>query len=71
MLKSSPSSRPSELSSRQRAELIRLSGTNPLLSSMLKRGEPLTRQAYINLNWQGNLPAEVDEDEQEVLDLLP
>lgn len=38
---------------------------------MIKNGQPLTRQTYINLNWQGNLPAEVDEDEQEVLDLLP
>jgi hypothetical protein len=38
---------------------------------MIKNGRPLTRQSYINLNWQGNLPAEVDEDEQEVLDLLP
>jgi hypothetical protein len=54
----SDSQRHCGLSSAQLEELIRLSGTDPVLASMLKRGSPLTREHYIAHNWGPDLPEE-------------
>jgi hypothetical protein len=44
------------LSATQMEELIHLSGTDPVLRSMLLRGSPLTREHYIAHNWGPDLP---------------
>jgi hypothetical protein len=52
----SDSQRHSGLSATQLEELIRLSGTDPVLRSMLQRGSPLNRETYIAHNWGPDLP---------------
>jgi hypothetical protein len=38
---------------------------------MRANGVPLTKKNYIDLNWFGDKPDDIDEDEQAVLDALP
>lgn len=52
------------------AELRHLVGSNPVLSYMIQKGYPLTKEIYVDINWGDELPEEIDGEEQEVLDLL-
>jgi hypothetical protein len=52
----SDSQRHSGLSSTQLAELMHLSGTDPILRQMFKRGYPMNRETYIALNWGPDSP---------------
>jgi len=51
----------------QRAELTRLSGSDPVLKRMLDRNLPLDRQTYLDLAYAGGMPQEwTAEHEHEV-----
>jgi hypothetical protein len=56
-------------SSTLRAELERLSGHDPVLKRLLQIDPRPTAEEYISSQW-GNLPEEIDDEEQNVIDLL-
>ena len=63
-------SEPDDKFSAWREELEHQAQFNPVLASMIRRGRPLTADVYIQLNWWGEEPGEIEGDEQEVIDLL-
>ncbi len=62
---------PKRLTQQQQEQLDRLIGDNPVAQYLIKQGLPLTRQNYIDLNWLGDLPDDIDEEEAEFIGLLP
>ena len=48
------------------AELAALRGTSPVLDGLLRRGVLPTADEYIQMNWMGE-PPEIIEDEEELL----
>ena len=42
-------------------------GHNAVLRRLIQEGVPLTAKNYIDMNWWGNPPDEIDEDEQLVI----
>jgi hypothetical protein len=56
-------------SSTLRAELARLSGHDPVLEHLLRIEAQPTAKDYVQSQW-GNLPEEIDDEEQHVIDLL-
>jgi hypothetical protein len=44
------------LTAKSREELMRLSGSDPVLKWMLDKGAPITREAYLDLAYCGDLP---------------
>lgn len=63
-------SRPDEQSSTLLAELKRRAGHDPVLDQMIREGHPLTAQDYIDAQWLGDTPEEIDTAEAEVIALL-
>ena len=63
---------PSRTSSSNMEALQRLAGSDEVLSYMIRKGYPLTREGYIALNWAGDpAPQELDEEERKIIELLP
>jgi hypothetical protein len=52
------------------AELEHRSGQHPVLKRLLRDGRLPTVEEYIDVNWWGELPEEIDVEEQEVIELL-
>jgi hypothetical protein len=65
----SPSKKPDAEYSSAQAVLNNQLGHDPVLEHMIQRKLPLTAETYITLNW-GNLPDEIDPEDQELLDAL-
>jgi hypothetical protein len=63
-------SRSDELSSTFLAELKRRAGLNPVLGLMIREGCPLTVEEYINVQWSGEPPEELNEHETKIIALL-
>lgn len=51
--------------------LTRLAGEDDLLAYLIREGLPLSWEAYVDLNYFGNEPDELDEVEAEIKELLP
>ena len=45
-------------------------GHDPVLQWLICAGHPLTVESYVNANWLDELPAELEPDQQELLDAL-
>ncbi len=52
------------------AELESRAGHDPVLELLLRREALPTAKDYIDVNWWGELPPEIDNEEQEIIDLL-
>jgi hypothetical protein len=52
------------------AELESRAGLDPILERLLRHEVRPTADAYIAMNWWGELPPEIDNEEQEIIDLL-
>ena len=58
-------------SSTLRAELVRLSGDDPVLARLLQLKDRPTVDDYIDTNWPtGGVPEEMDDEELRVIELL-
>ncbi len=68
----SPSTTPGDASSTTPLPeaLARHLGHSPVLQSLIRAGHPLTVENYVDMNWWGELPAELEPEEQELLDAL-
>ena len=45
-------------------------GPNPVLRRLIQGSAPVTADAYIALNWMGQEPEQMDDDEREVVEFL-
>ena len=52
------------------AELESRLGHDPVLRRLIRDGVPLTVKNYVDMNWWGNPPDHIDEEEREVIDAL-
>ena len=52
------------------AALARHLGHDTVLQWLIRTGHPLTVENYVDMNWLGELPAELEPDQQELLDAL-
>ena len=68
MPETSRSDKPRMPSSERQAALTRLAGEDDLLAYLIRKGPPLSWEAYVDLNYFGN---ELDEVEAEIKELLP
>ena len=59
-----------ELLSTLLAELKCQAGHNPVLGLMIREGCPLTVEEYINVQWSGEPPGEINEHETQIITLL-
>ena len=59
-----------KLSSILPEDLANLLGQNEVLQRLIREGLPLTVKNYIDLNWWGDTPEELDEEEIHLLELL-
>jgi hypothetical protein len=59
-----------ELLSTLLAELKCRAGHNPVLGLMIREGCPLTVEEYINVQWSGEPPEELNEHESQIIALL-
>jgi len=66
----SPSKRRDAEYSSARAVLRSHLGHDPVLQYMTREGHPLTAEIYIELNWGGVLPDEIDPEDEELLAAL-
>jgi hypothetical protein len=68
----SPSTTPGDASSTSPLPeaLERHLGHDPVLQWLARAGHPLTVENYVNFAWLGELPAELEPDQQELLDAL-
>jgi hypothetical protein len=48
-------------------DLVSQLGHNAVLRRLIQEGVPLTAKNYIDMNWWGNPPSEIDEDEKMVI----
>jgi len=71
MPETSRSDKPRMPSSERQAALTRLAGEDDLLAYLIRKGLPLSWEAYVDLNYFGNEPDELDEVEAEIKELLP
>ena len=63
-------SRSDELLSTLLAELKCWAGHNPVLGLMIREGSPLTVDEYINVQWRGEPPEDLDEHQSNIIALL-
>ena len=70
MQEKSASTLPGKPSLKLPAVLERHLGQDPILKLMVDERYPLTAEAYIDLNWFGERPEELDPEEQEIIDAL-
>lgn len=68
MPETSRSDKPRMPSSERQAALTRLAGEDEVLAYLIRKGPPLSWEAYVDLNYFGN---ELDEVEAEIKELLP